>query len=300
MIVAALIATACAGDPPPAGLESPPPASDPNGGSGPVVETVPATTALPPLDPNADPRTPLGELRARYLPIWSPDFDWAFPPEVCGSDWALDAIAQPIADANLAILGDPVAAAALSVMRYEFVLSRALSEPDILKQLCIAVASVDPARGGALELLADHVAAGSRGAETAAFPDEVTIVAASPTDVLAVACIKPVNPAEVTAPGGTVSGTEVPAALHAYLLAVSRGIEDTVEDISYRVSNISDRQAQSCEEITSWAVEWHQRAADWAEEGELWAPVGDTVTAEQLCSDSPAGGPQECPRDWLP
>ena len=299
-MVVATITAACGSDPSPLSGESPLPAPDPDGGNGPVVETVPATTALPPLDPNADPRTPLGELRARYLPIWSPDFDWAFPPEVCGSDWALDAIAHPIADANLAILGDPVAAAALSVMRYEFVLSRALSEPDILKQLCIAVATVDPVRRDGLDLLAGHLTASGRGAETAAFPNEVTVVAASPTDVLAVACVTPAGSAEVTGPGEIASDTEAPPALHAYLLAVSRGIEDTVADISYRVSNVSNRQAQSCEETTSWAAEWHQRAAGWAEEGELWAPVGETVTVEQLCSESPADGPQECPRDWLP
>ena len=111
-------------------------------------------------DPNADPRTPLGELRARYLPIWSPDFDWAFPPEVCGSDWALDAIAEPTSNPNLGVLGDVVAAAALSVMRYEHLLTGALAEPDVLGQLCVAVATVGSARhrrfGSARLLSADR------------------------------------------------------------------------------------------------------------------------------------------------
>ena len=32
------------------------------------------------LDAAADPSTDLGRLRAQHLPVWTSDFDWAFPP----------------------------------------------------------------------------------------------------------------------------------------------------------------------------------------------------------------------------
>ena len=71
------------------------------------------------LDPGADPSTDLGRLRAQHLPVWTSDFDWAFPPEACDTAWELDGIAEPTAGADIAVLGDFATAAALTVMRYE-------------------------------------------------------------------------------------------------------------------------------------------------------------------------------------
>ena len=264
---------------------------------GPVVEVVPPRST-PPLDPSAGPRTPLGELRARHLPIWSPDFDWAFPPEVCGSAWALDAIAEPTTGADLNVLGDYVAVAALAVMRYEHLLSRALEEPNILGQLCIAVATVGSTRADTLDLLATYLAAGIRTADPATYPDEVTIVAASPAAALAVACVTPGYPGVVTAEGEVVDDAQAPVALQAYRLDVSRGLEDAVTDISYRVADVVDRPAEACDELDSWATEWRQQVQVWAADGELWGPVERTVTADQLCDLSLSDGSGECPRDW--
>ena len=299
MGLTAVLATACGGDSQESSADFPSPVPDSRADAGPVVEVVPTATALPPLDPNADPRTPLGELRARYLPIWSPDFDWAFPPEVCGSDWALDAIAQPTLTADVAVLGDPMAAAALSVMRFEFLLSRASATPDVREQLCIAVASVDPARADALELLSDHLRRDLAGAAPIGFPVEVTIVAATPTAVLAVACAPRGSASD---PDGQVEmddGGSARATLSAYRLTVTRGLEDTVVDISYRVSSVTNRPARSCDEFDSWSAEWQGHAVDWAAQGELWAAVGRSGTAGELCETPPPGGPKECPRDWM-
>lgn len=262
------------------------------------MEVVPTTVARPPLDPNADPRTPLGELRARYLPIWSQDFDWAFPPEVCGSDWALDAVAEPTSVASLGVLGDAEAAAALSVMRYEHLLSGALAGPELLGQLCVAVATVGSVRVDALDLLATYLATGARNAEPPAYPDEVTIVAVSPTAALATACVTPGYPRVVTDDGESGDSPAASARLQAYLLTVSRGLEDAVVDISYRVSNITHRPAENCGELESWIAEWDRRAAEWAAQGQLWAAVGRTVTVGQLCDAPPPDGPDECPREW--
>ena len=274
-----------------------PPASPAPQNSGPVVEVVPVPTR-PPLDPNADPRTPLGELRAGYLPIWSPDFDWAFPPEVCGSEWALDAIAEPMSNPNLEVLEDVVAAAALSVMRYEHLLSRALAEPDVLGQLCLAVATVGSARTDALGLLLSYLQAGIRTAEPTTHPDEVTIVALSPTAALAVACVSPGYPAVVTAEGTIHNDALGPVRLQAYLLNTTRGLEDAVTDISYRVSNDAHRPAEGCGELESWTFEWEQQAKDWASEGAVWGSVGRTVTAGELCESRSTDRSGDCPQDW--
>ncbi|MCY4629883.1 MAG: hypothetical protein OXE75_03205 [bacterium] len=348
MTLVMALATACGGDSPVAGFESPSPTPDAAGDTRPVVEVVPATAALPPLDPDADPRTPLGELRAGYLPVWSPDFDWAFPPEVCGSDWALDAIAEPTSSADPAVLGDPPAAAALSVMRYEHLVSRALAGPDLLGQLCVAIGAVGATRTGALDLLAGHLAGGTRSAGPSGYPDEVTIVAASPTAILAAACLPPedpgapgeggtsgdpgaptgggetpgdpgaaggggtpgdpgaagggggATPGDPGAAGGgeTVGYPAMPAALRAYLLRISRGLEDSVVDISYRVSDVTHRPAVDCGELDSWLAGWEQQVADWAAGGEIWGLVGRTVSAGELCDSPTPGGPDECPRDW--
>ena len=299
MALVPLLAAACGNDSQGVTLEpvSAARAAEASADSGPVVEVVPARTK-PPLDPTANPTTPLGELRARYLPIWSPDFDWAFPPEVCGSDWALDAIAEPTSSANLAILGDTVAAAALAVMRYEYLLSRAFAEPDVLEQLCVAVATVGSTRSDALEILASHLSTGGRSAESAGYPDEVMVVAASPAAALAVACVTPEYPGVVTADDEVVDDAQAPVALQAYRLDVSRGLEDAVTDISYRVSDVVDRPAEACDELESWATGWRQQAQRWAAEGELWGPVGRTVTTEQLCALSLSDDSSECPEDW--
>ena len=189
MTLAAVLTAACGSEPDTAAGDLPDPApGSAAGAAGPVVEAVPVP-ARPPLDPSADPRTPLGQLRAGYLPVWSPDLDWAFPPEVCGSDWALDAVAEPTSGANLGVLGDVPAAAALSVMRYEHLVSRALAGPDVLGQLCVAVATVGATRTDTLNLLAAHLHDGTRSAQPPGRPDDVTIVAASPTEALAAACL---------------------------------------------------------------------------------------------------------------
>ena len=264
-----------------------------------MVEVVPAQET-PPLDPSADPTTALGELRARYVPNWSSDFDWAFPPEACGSDWALDAIAEPTSGADLAVLGDPMAAAALSVLRFEYLLSRAFAEPEVLEQLCVAVATVGTTRSEALELLAIYLRSGTRSAEPAAYPDEVIIVAARPVSVLAVACVTPGYPAVVTAEGELLDDVSAPAGLLAYMLSVSRGLEDAVIDISYRVSNVVHQPAETCAELDRWAGQWELQAIEWAEQGELWGLVRRTVTIEELCTASSSDVEVECPRDWAP
>ena len=284
-----------------------------------VVEVVPPREARP-LDPSADPTTALGELRARYLPVWSPDLDWAFPPETCGSDWALDAVAEPTASANLGVLDDPMAAAALSVMRYEYLLSRAFTAPDPLGQVCVAVATVGAVRSDALHLLATHLAAGTRATGAAVRPDEVRIVAAGPTGVLVVACVTPGYPETVTADPGTAApdpGTvtadgEVLATatglsrLQAYLLTVTRGLEDAVTDISFRVSDIQHTPAADCTELAAWTAEWEHQAEQWAATGQIWTQVARTVTTEELCTAPPPTDRKnvtvttDCPRDWSP
>ena len=292
-----ILATACAGESTPAAVDAPEPIAALAPPSGPVVEVVPRRST-PPLDPNAAPTTPLGELRARYLPIWSPDFDWAFPPEECGSDWPLDAIAEPTAGADLAILGDAAAAAALSVMRYEHLVSRALAEPTALGQLCVAVGAVGSARSDALDLLATHLSVSVRTAGSAGFPDEVTIVAAGPTMALAVACVMPGYVGVITTEEEPVGETPAPARLGAYLLTVSRGLEDAVVDVSYRVSEITYLPAEACAELDTWAGAWHRKAEEWADSGEIWGAVDRTVTVEGLCDSPPRDGPEECPREW--
>lgn len=262
------------------------------------MEVVPERVLPPPLDPNADPRTPLGELRAAYLPIWSPDFDYAFPPEVCGSDWALDAVAEPTSSADVRVLGDPVAAAALSVMRSEFLFSRARAEPSPLAQLCVAVATVGSARTHALDVLADHLATGSRSTDPPGYPDEVVIVAAAPHAALAVACVTPGYPRVETDDGDVVESSRAPARLQAYLMPVTRGLEDQVTDISYRVSDFAHEPAEDCSGLDAWLDQWNDHVENWREEGRLWEVLNRTVSAEELCDAPPPDGPDECPRDW--
>lgn len=257
---------------------------------------------------DADPRTPLGQLRAAHLPVWDPELDWAFPPEVCHSAWDLDAVAAPVEDSagssvSAPFLTAPVpVAAALAVMRYERLFSMALVAPDALAQLCVAVAAVEPARSQDLAVLASYLETGSRRAEPARHPEEVTVVAVAPTSVLAAACVEPGYPAVVTADGEARSEPRAPARLQAYILRMARGIEDDVVDFSLRVSATYHRPAESCDELAAWTGEWRGQAEQWASEGRLWELVGATVTAEELCGgSSPGSAPEsvrECPADW--
>ena len=211
-----------------------------------VVEVVSGADPVDFLDPDAAPSTALGRLRAQHLPVWTSDFDWAFPPEACDTAWELDGIAEPTAGADLAVMGDFATAAALTVMRYEHQFSRALADPSPLAQLCVATATVEPARTNDLTVLASYLAAGARRSEPAAYPDEMWILAVSPTAALAVACVTPGYPAVVGVEGETIEPAQSPARLQAYLMSVSRGLEDQVADISYRVSNASHRPAEDC------------------------------------------------------
>ena len=264
----------------------------------PVVQVPPQGGSLPFLDPVADPSTALGRLRAQHLPVWTSDFDWAFPPEACDTAWELDGIAEPTAGADIAVLGDFATAAALTVMRYEHQFSRALAEPSALSQLCVATASVEPARSDALSVLTSYLAAGARRSEPAAFPGEVWILAVSPTSAVSVACVEPGYPAVVGADGETIKPPQSPARLHAYLLSASRGLEDQVTDISYRVSNANHRPAQDCEGLDDWAAEWDGHVQTWIAEGQIWEPLGAILTADAICDSPPPDGPDECPKDW--
>ena len=250
------------------------------------------------LDPGADPSTDLGRLRARHLPVWTSDFDWAFPPEACDSAWELDGIAEPTLGADIAVLGDFATAAALTVMRYEHQFSRALADPSALAQLCVATASVEPARSDALSVLTSYLMAGARRSEPAAFPDEVWILAVSPTSAVSVACVEPGYPAVVGADGEMIEPPQSPARLQAYLLSASRGLEDQVTDISYRVSNAAHQPAEDCSELSDWAAEWDGHVQTWIAEGQIWESLDAILTADAICDSPPPDGPDECPQDW--
>ena len=266
--------------------------------SRPVVEVLSEAGALPFLDPGADPSTALGRLRARHLPVWTPDFDWAFPPETCNSAWELDGIAEPTATADIAVLGDFATAVALTVMRYEHQLSRALADPAPLAQLCVAAASVEPARSKALSVLASYLARGARRSEPAAFPDEVWIVGIGQSAALAVACVDPGYPGVVGADGATIEASQSPLRLQAYLLSVSRGLEDQVTDISFRVSDTNHRPADDCRTLDAWRAEWDGHVQTWIAEGQVWEPLDAVLTADVICNSPPPEGPDECPKDW--
>ena len=295
---------------------------------GPVVEELPPVVEqLPPLDPDARPTTPLGALRARYFPIWTSDFDGAFPPDACGSAWELDGIAEPVANIDVSLYGDARVMAALAVMRYEHLVSHALASPTPLAQLCVAVGSVDPARGEALERLAARIEesqhsqsnkpeepsqtsdrdepgrTGQPRVGAASYPAAVAILASGPSAVLAVAC-------NSTDPGFPVSGTADTAAadqateraadarVGAYLLQVSRGREDRVVDVSYRVARVQHRSVIDCSSLDAWASEWDEHVAAWIAEGQAWVPTRVVLTAEHLCSLHSPNSAHECPQDW--
>ena len=269
------------------------------GADRPVVQVLSEGGPLPFLDPDAEPSTALGRLRARHLPVWTSDFDWAFPPEACDTAWELDGIAEPTAGADIAAaMGDFATAAALTVMRYEHQFSRALADPSPLAQLCVATAAVEPARTNDLTVLTSYLAAGARRSEPAAYPDEVWILAVSPTAAVAVACVTPGYPAVVGAEGETIDPAQSPTRLQAYLLSVSRGLEDQVADVSYRVSNATHRPAEDCGELEAWAAEWDGHVQTWMDEGQIWEPLGAILTADAICESPPPDGPDECPKDW--
>ena len=244
------------------------------------------------------PLTPLGELRARYLPVWTADFDWAFPPDVCASAWELDAIAEAAPGADVLAMGDFATAAALTVMRYEHQFSRALAAPSPLAQLCVAVASVDPVRSESLAVLASYLDTGARRSLPAAYPSEVVLVGVSEAAVVAVACVVPGYSDVLGVDGAALQTATAPARLQAYLMPVSRGLEDQVADTSYRVSQASHRPAEDCSGLDAWAAEWAGHVQAWIDEGQIWAFDGRILTADGICDSPPPEGPDECPRDW--
>ena len=305
-LVLALATIACADNPDTGGMTGTAAGSSSQPESGPAqdrdtdrpVVQVPSEATPPLLDPDAAPSTDLGRLRAQHLPVWTSDFDWAFPPEVCDTAWELDGIAEPIAGADIAVLGDFTTAAALTVMRYEHQLSRALADPSPLAQLCVAAATVEPARSDALDVVQSYLATGARRSEPAVYPDEVWILAVSPTSAVSVACVTPGYPTVVGADGETITPAQSPARLQAYLLSVSRGLEDQVADISYRVSNATHRPAADCQGLSDWALEWNGHVQTWIVEGQIWEPLSAVLTADAICDSPPPDGPDECPRDW--
>ena len=269
------------------------------GADRPVVEAPSGERSQGFLDPDAAPTSDLGRLRARHLPVWAPELDWAFPPEACGTAWELDGIAAPAAG-GLAVLGDPAASAALTVMRYEHQFTAALAAPDALGQLCVATASAGPARRAALGVLASYLESGVRRRGPAAFPEVVRVVGAGPTGALAVACLEPGYAEVVAADGSLVEAPRAPARLQAYILTLARGLEDRVPDVSYRVWEASHRPAVDCSALDGWTAEWLALMQAWIDEGQLWTPLAAEVAAGALCDSPPPEGPDECPRDWRP
>ena len=234
-------------------------------------------------DPNAEPRTALGRLRARYFPVWSQELDWAFPPERCSSPWELDAIASPVSSAPREVLGNPNRAAARAVMLYEHLLADALVRPGPLQQLCVAVAALPPARTANLQVLASYIETGKRRSEPPVYPPSVEIVAVAPAAALATACVEP-GYATVLAPDGEVDAQpQAPVRLQAYLLSLASGREDAVADVSFRVSQVFHLPAEECGELLEWTEEWQQQAIAWAAEGQLWEIARARVSEEELC-----------------
>ena len=124
------------------------------------------------------------------------------------------------------------------------------------------------------------------------------ILAVSPTSAVSVACVEPGYPAVVGAGGESIEPAQAPARLQAYLLWVSRGLEDQVTDISYRVSNAAHQPAGDCSELSNWAAEWDGHVQTWIAEGQIWEPLGAIMTADAICDSPPPDGPDECPKDW--
>ena len=255
---------------------------------------------LPPLDPDATPRTELGKLRARYLPLWTQDFDLAFPPHTCGTAWELDGIAVPVTGVNVSHYGSPPTMAALAVMRYEHLLATAFANPTPLAQLCIAVAAVDPARAEALTALAPVIGtAPDLAARSGELPQEVILIGASPSRVLAAACV-----AHASDPHpGLAEDAPMSAAssvfLRTYELTVSLGVEDAAKDISMRVSRVEERQSPDCAALDEWVGEWDQAIRGWMSEGQAWARTDSAVDIEEMCERLASSGDGECRPSWL-
>ena len=120
----------------------------------------------------------------------------------------------------------------------------------------------------------------------------------SPAAAVSVACVTPGYPTVVGADGTVLQAPQAPFRLQAYLLTVSRGLEDEVTDISYRVSNASHQPAEDCQGLYDWAIEWDGHVQTWIAEGQIWEPLGAILTAEGICESPPPDGPEECPKDW--
>ena len=248
------------------------------------------------LAPDASPSTPLGELRAQHLPVWSPDLDWGFPPEICDSAWEFDAIAGPDVFSDTSVLGDPSIAVARSVMRYEYLLSRALNDPTALRQLCVAVGSIDPARRENLLVLKSYLDSDAHRLEAPAFPDEVWVVAIGTGSAVAVACVDSSYPLALSDEGDDAE--ESAARLQAYRLGVARGLEDTVIDISYRVSDTAHEPVDDCRGLEDYADKWTAQVFDWISEGQLWTPTGEIIDVDTVCQPSRSSEEPDCPATW--
>ena len=268
------------------------------GNGNPVVTIMPPTDTARFLDPDAQPTTELGWLRAHYLPVWSPELDLAFPPSECGSAWALDAVAEPARDADLRVIGHLPTAAALAVMRYEHLVSRALSAPSAVSQLCVAVGSLDPVRASTLELLASHLRSGEHHAGGSTFPEEVTVVAVGDTRALALACVEPGYSEILDAEGTTRLAASASARITAYLLVVAAGREDRVPDVDYRVADVASEPVSDCSDINAEVEEWAATVSQWIDTGQIWVLLGDVLTAAAICEEPRPEGPDECPQDW--
>ncbi|WP_420446174.1 hypothetical protein [Candidatus Poriferisodalis sp.] len=267
---------------------------------GPAVELIPrAENQFTPLDPSADPQTPLGRLRSQYFPVWTSDFDWAFPPDVCDSAWELDGIAVPVAGVNVATYGDPATMAALAVMRFEYFLSRAFADPTPLAQLCIAVGTVDPARGEALEDFNSLLDADEPIAAYNEHPTEVSIVAMSPTAALATACLRPARQPAATDSDHADDSDDASGHLAAYLLVVSQGLEDAAVDVSYRVSGKERDTSVGCTERSSWIAAWQEYVNEWLSQGQVWIPVDIEFSRATMCADNAEEKSPWCSEAWL-
>lgn len=270
-------------------------------GDQPVVTLLPSQAGhRPPLDPDADPRTALGRLRAGYFPVWTPEFDGAFPPHACGTAWELDGIAEPAGGIDISLYGDVPIMAALAVMRYEHLVSRALSDPTPVEQLCVAVGSVGPARAAALKSLHAALEAGEPGAMSASHPSEVTLLAVGPSAALAVACFgAPAADAAADARDSDARSVAERSYLGAYLLRVSRGHEDRVADTSYRVFDLDRRESPDCAGWQPWLARWESTIDGWLEEGQNWQHSVQQVSVEAICDTPSAAGETDCPRQWI-
>ena len=263
-------------------------------------ETLVETSRTPrrALDPRAKPTTSLGQLRSQHFEVWTSEFDWAFPPQECDSAWELDSIAEPAHDVDVSRYGDVPTMTALAVMRYEYLVGKALVNPQPLAQLCVAVGSVGEARADALGSLASRIAGVDDHWTSFGYPSEVELLAVSPTAVLAVACSANAAATLSDIDAADSSSVDDPLRLRAYLLRTAMGREDAVPDVSLRVSSTSDQPAQSCAEMTAWAERWNQRVDRWIADGRLWTSFHLVLTVHDVCNTSVPANRVDCPSDW--